>query len=154
LKLPALRERGGDIILLAQDFLEKQAAVAKTRPKSLSVSALGQLLSHSWPGNVRELQNVLLRVMVLSDSDFIEASDLNLPGDRLIGDEQSFRAMKSRAIRRFERELLTTLLRAHGGNISRAAFAAKKNRRAVWELLRKHGMLARHEGRLTATQTT
>src|SRR5439155_10324167 len=52
LKLPALRERGGDIILLTQDFLEKQAALAQTRPKSLSLAALNQLLSHSWSGNV------------------------------------------------------------------------------------------------------
>lgn len=66
LKLPPLRERGSDIILLAQNFLEKQAAVVQTQPKSLSLVAIDNLLSHTWPGNVRELQNVLLRATMTS----------------------------------------------------------------------------------------
>ena len=142
LPLPALRERSGDILLLAHDFLEKQAAIAETRPKNLSLSALNRLLSHSWPGNVRELQNVLTRAMVLSDQDSIEPSDLNLPEEGSAAEDQSFRTMKSRAIQRFEHDFLATVLHSHQGNITRAASAVKKNRRAFWELLRKHGLLA------------
>jgi two-component system response regulator GlrR len=142
LKLPALRERSGDILLLAYDFLEKQAAITGTRPKNLSLVALSRLLSHSWPGNVRELQNVLMRAVVLSDRDSIEASDLDLPEEGFPAEDQSFRAMKSRVVWRFEHDFLATVLRAHQGNITRAAFAVKKNRRAFWELLRKHNLLA------------
>jgi two-component system response regulator GlrR len=142
LALPALRERPGDILLLTRDFLDKQAAIAETRPKNLSLAALNRLLSHSWAGNVRELQNVLIRAIALSDRDSIEASDLDLPDDAPAAEEHSFRAMKSRAIRRFEHDFLATVLRAHQGNITRAAFAVKKNRRAFWELLRKHDLLA------------
>jgi DNA-binding NtrC family response regulator len=142
LTLPALRERRGDILLLTNDFLEKQAAIAEVRSKNLSLAALNRLLSHSWPGNVRELQNVLTRAIVLSDHDSIELSDLDLPEDGPAAEEQSFHAMKSRAVQRFEHDFLATVLRAHDGNITRAAFAAKKNRRAFWELLRKHGLLA------------
>jgi two-component system, NtrC family, response regulator GlrR len=141
LTLPALRERAGDIVLLTYDFLEKQAAITKTRPKILSLAALNRLLSHSWPGNVRELQNVLMRAIVLSDQELIEASDINLPDDGPAEGNQSFRILKSRAVWRFEHELLTASLRAHQGNISRAAFGLKKNRRAFWELLRKHNLL-------------
>src|SRR6266446_1817012 len=141
LKLPALRERSGDMLLLAYDFLEKQAAITETRPKNLSLAALSRLLSHSWPGNVRELQNVLLRAIVLSDRDSIEASDLDLPEEGYPAEDQSFRAMKSRVVWRFEHDFLATVLRAHEGNVSRAASAVKKNRRAFWELLRKHGLL-------------
>ena len=141
LTLPALRERRGDILLLTHDFLEKQAAITGTRSKNLSLAALNRLLSHSWPGNVRELQNVLMRAIVLSDRDSIEPSDLDLP-DSLAAEDQSFRAMKSRAVRRFEHDFLATVLHAHDGNITRAAFAVKKNRRAFWQLLRKHGLLA------------
>jgi DNA-binding NtrC family response regulator len=141
LKLPPLRERSGDILLLAYDFLEKQAAIARTRPKTLSLSALSRLLGHSWPGNVRELQNVLMRAVVLSDSDSIEISDLDLPDEGSPAEEQSFRAMKSRVVWRFEHDFLSTILRAHKGNITRAASAVKKNRRAFWELLRKHNLL-------------
>ena len=142
LALPPLRERAGDIVLLTYDFLEKQAATTKTRPKILSLAALNRLLSHSWPGNVRELQNVLIRAIALSDHEMIETSDLNLPDEGPLGEDQSFQTMKSRVVWRFERDFLISTLRAHKGNITRAAFAVKKNRRAFWELLRKHNLLA------------
>ena len=141
LTLPPLRERRGDILLLTHDFLEKQAAITETRPKNLSLAALNRLLSHSWPGNVRELHNVLTRAIVLSDRDSIEPSDLDLPEDVSSAEEQSFRAMKSRVVQRFEHDFLATVLRAHQGNITRAAIAVKKNRRSFWELLRKHDLL-------------
>ncbi len=141
LMLPALRERRSDIFLLAHHFLEKDAVFSEARPKNLSLAALNRLLSHSWPGNVRELQSVLMRAMVLSDHDSIEPSDLDLPEEGPAAQEQSFRVVKSRAVQQFEHEFLATVLRAHEGNITRAAFAVKKNRRAFWELLRKHGLL-------------
>ncbi len=143
LALPALRERRGDILLLARHFLETQAARRAEPPKKLSLAGLNRLLSHSWPGNVRELENVLTRAIVLSDRDTIELADLELPEEAFAADEQSFRTMKSRAVSRFEHDFLQTVLRAHEGNITRAAFAVKKNRRAFWALLRKHGLLAK-----------
>jgi DNA-binding NtrC family response regulator len=142
LALPPLRERTDDILFLAHDFLEKHAAIRQTRPKNISFAAIIRLLSHSWPGNVRELQNVLTRAIVLSNGDLIELADLGLPKDGFFAEEQSFRAMKTRAIQRFEHDFLATIMYAHGGNITRAASAVKKNRRAFWQLLRKHDMLA------------
>jgi DNA-binding NtrC family response regulator len=147
LSLPPLRERRGDIILLAHHILETQAAHAGAPPKKLSLGALNLLLSHSWPGNVRELENVLTRAIVLSDRDTIEPADLNLPDAGGAETNPSFQATKSNVIRRFEHDFLETILRAHQGNITHAARAVKKNRRAFWQLLRKHGLLssARHE---------
>ena len=142
LALPPLRERRGDIVLLAHHVLERQVAFVHAPPKKLSLGALNRLLGHSWPGNVRELENVLTRAIVLCDRDTIELSDLNLPGDGVAEENQSFQTMKSRAVRRFEHDFLETTLRAHQGNITHAARAVKKNRRAFWELLRKHGLLA------------
>ena len=142
LTLPPLRERAGDIILLIHDFFEKQAAITKTRPKILLLTALNRLLIHSWPGNVRELQNVLTRATVLSDHQVIEASDITLPDEGSVAGDQSFRTMKSRVVWRFEHDFLMAALRAHQGNITHAAVAVKKNRRAFWELLRKHNLLA------------
>jgi two-component system response regulator GlrR len=144
LNLPALREREGDIQLLAEDFLKRQMTASSEQARTITLAALHRLLSYSWPGNVRELHNVLMRATLLSDGHSIEASDLDLGDEVQIDDgDQSFRAAKSRVIQRFEREFLMLLLRAHGGNITRAANAARKNRRAFWELLRKHGLLAR-----------
>ena len=141
LTLPALRERRGDIVLLIRDFLDKQAAITSTPQKNISLAALNRLLCHSWPGNVRELQNVLTRAIVVSDTGSIEHWDLDLPDDSLTAEEQSFQAMKSRVVQRFEHDFLTTVLHAHRGNITRAAIAAKKDRRSFWELLRKHGLV-------------
>jgi two-component system response regulator GlrR len=143
LALPALRERRGDIVLLADHILETHAAGASRPPKKLSLPALNGLLGHSWPGNVRELENVLTRALVLCDRDTIELCDLNLPDDGGIQEGLSFQQTKSRVVQRFEHDFLETVLRAHDGNITRAARAVKKNRRAFWELLRKHGLLAR-----------
>jgi two-component system response regulator GlrR len=142
LVLPPLRERRGDILLLADHILEAQAALAKKAPKKLSLAALNRLLGHSWPGNIRELENILTSAVVLCDEDTIEVSDLNLPEEGRPEEEQSFQKTKARAVRRFEHDFLETALRAHDGNITRAARAVKKNRRAFWELLRKHGLLA------------
>jgi two-component system, NtrC family, response regulator GlrR len=146
LPLPPLRERRGDIVLLADHILTSQAALMNTTPKKLSLNALNRLVGHSWPGNVRELENVLIRAIVLCDRDTLEVSDLNLPGDEEAEENQSFRTMKSHAVRRFEHDFLETTLRAHQGNITHAARAVKKNRRAFWELLRKHGLLAQARG--------
>jgi two-component system, NtrC family, response regulator GlrR len=142
LTLPALRERRADILLLTHEFLHKQAAITATRPKNISLATLNRLLCHSWPGNVRELQNVLTRAIVLSDKDSVEPWDLGLPEDVPSAEEQSFQTMKSRVVLRFEHDFLATVLLAYEGNITRAAFAVKKNRRAFWQLLRKHGLLA------------
>jgi transcriptional regulator with PAS, ATPase and Fis domain len=142
LALPPLRERRGDIVLLADHILETQAAGTKNPPKKLALGALNRLLGHSWPGNVRELENELTRAVVLCDGDTIELSDLSLPDDGAAAEPQSFQTTKWRVIHRFEHDFLETALRAHHGNITQAARAVKKNRRAFWELLRKHGLLA------------
>ncbi|MEY2497310.1 MAG: two-component system, NtrC family, response regulator GlrR [Verrucomicrobiota bacterium] len=141
LTLPALRERRGDILLLAHHILDMQAALAEGPPKKLSLGALNRLLGHSWPGNVRELENILIRAIVLCDRDTIELRDLHLPDDGVAEENQSFQTTKSRVMLRFEHDFLQTTLRANHGNITRAARAVKKNRRAFWELLRKHGLL-------------
>lgn len=147
LALPPLRDRPGDVLLLTRDFLEKQAAITNTRPKNISLAALNRLLIHPWPGNVRELQNVLLRAIVLSEHYEIELSDLNLPQHGNAAEDQSFQTMKSRVVWQFEHDFLTSVLHEHRGNITRAAIAAKKNRRAFWQLLRKHDLLPRVERR-------
>jgi DNA-binding NtrC family response regulator len=141
LRLPPLRERRGDILLLADHILQGQAVTAAAAPKKLSLEALNGLFAHSWPGNVRELENVLIRAIVLCNGDTIQFRDLSLPDHGDAGEKDSFQKTKARVVRRFEHDFLATVLRAHQGNITRAARAVRKNRRAFWELLRKHNLL-------------
>src|SRR4029434_2703446 len=139
LTLPALRERHGDVLLLARHFLEKHALLSGQPVKTLSAAAEQRLNAWHWPGNVRELENVLTRAHFLSERMVLQPEDLQLP-EEPDAKEGSFGAMKARVVRRFEREYLEDLLGAHHGNITHAAKAARKNRRAFFELMRKHGL--------------
>jgi DNA-binding NtrC family response regulator len=134
LRLPPLRERAEDIQLLARHFLAKYAAEFDKPALSFSSAALELLLHHKWPGNVRELEHVIERTVALSEGEVIEDYDLNLPRGEILAQPTSLREAKAL----FERAYIEELLVAHNGNISKAARAAQKNRRAFWELIRKH----------------
>lgn len=74
--LPPLRERGNDVVLLANTFLKRFIEGNKMKPLNFSKDAIRELLSHSWPGNIRELKSVVERAALICDSEQIEASDL------------------------------------------------------------------------------
>lgn len=137
LRMPALRQRQGDIVLLARHFVTKYSARFRLPLRQFSHGALQKLLLYLWPGNIRELENVVEAAVALSDGPLIRANDLALPGEPS-QNPGSFREAKARIITEFEREYVLRLLSACGGNISEAARAAGKNRRAFWELIRKH----------------
>jgi len=138
--LPPLRKSQSDLPLLAHHLLQKQALLLGCPVKPLGAGALDSMAAYQWPGNVRELENVLTRALVFSEGAEIQAEDLSLPAPlEKLGDE-SFRTGKARVIRAFERDYLQKMLNRHEGNITHAAQAAAKNRRAFWELLRKHGL--------------
>jgi two-component system, NtrC family, response regulator GlrR len=148
LRLPPLRQRADDIPLLARSFLSKFAGKFSAPARDLSPAALTRLASHEWRGNVRELENVMERAVVLSEGALIRPEDLRIQPMAQGLPEAGFRELKARAIVEFERNYLRQLLLAHGGNITHAARAARKDRRAFWGLLRKHQLA----GRLAASQ--
>src|SRR5882724_1055043 len=78
LRLPSLRERGPDILLLANHFLARAASDYGVSARTLSQDACARLLSYSWPGNVRELGNLMERVALLSETPQVTAAMLNL----------------------------------------------------------------------------
>jgi DNA-binding NtrC family response regulator len=78
LKIPALRERPGDILPLARYFLDRYAEANKLGDKRLSAAAEGQLMRYGWRGNVRELQNIMHRAVLLSAGTLIDTADLEL----------------------------------------------------------------------------
>lgn len=137
LRLPGLRQRSDDVIMLARHFAEKYAARFHQPGREFSRRALQKLLLYQWPGNIRELENVVEAAVALCDGPIIRAGDLPLPQEQS-PDQLSFREAKAQTVNEFERQYLVRLLRACGGNVSEAARAAGKNRRAFWELVRKH----------------
>src|SRR5215467_8836822 len=151
--LPPLRDRKEDILLLACHFLKVYAKEFGKGACTMGHSAKAKLMGYTWPGNVRELQGVLQRAVAMASGERIEAQDLDLPesgGSELAGptmtllsrglasDNCSFQAMKTKVVEEFERAYLSELLSTHHGNISKAARAAKKERRAFQRLLQKH----------------
>jgi DNA-binding NtrC family response regulator len=144
LPLPALRERRQDIWHLATHFIARFAAEYGTPRAQLGDAAMRSLLAHDWPGNVRELEHLLERVCLLHAGGQIEAHELGLHGQNSAEDDGllSFREAKLRTIQRFERDYLEQLLARHQGNVTRAAAAVQKNRRALLELLHRHGIQA------------
>ncbi len=140
--LPPLRERREDIAPLARHFLRRFAGHLERRVDDFTPEAMEALSEHGWPGNVRELENVVQRAVVLCESGSrirLEDTLLANAGD---DGKLSFQEAKARVVARFERRYLEKMLAAHSGNISHAARAAKKNRRAFWELMRKHDIQA------------
>lgn len=138
LVLPPLRERSGDIILLAKHFLEKYASEFAKPVLDLSPEVLRMLGAYSWPGNVRELEHAIERAVALSDHVILNVEDVPFSSVPPQTHHESFQIAKERVIAQFEKDYLTEILLAHQGNITKAAQAAGKNRRAFWQLLRKH----------------
>ena len=140
LSLPPLRERRMDIPTLAQHFVAKFTAEVDDRVVRISPAALQKLTFYDWPGNVRELEHVIERAVMFCETSSLEAADIVLPGTPALQQEVSFQEAKARVVEQFEKEYIQNLLLSHQGNISKAAQAANKNRRAFWELIRKHQM--------------
>jgi len=151
--LPPLRERPEDLPALAQRFLEQVAARHGHAPKLLDEGALAHLSRQPWPGNVRELRNVLERAAVLAPGEVVRAEDLALPGaagparaapGEPAGFDPSsprpFAEAKREAVERFERAYLGQALRAHGGNVSRAAAALGMARQSLQQKIRELGL--------------
>ncbi|HXD33061.1 MAG TPA: sigma-54 dependent transcriptional regulator [Pyrinomonadaceae bacterium] len=138
LTLPALRQRGEDIPLLANHFLIKYSHEFKNRVTGFSPDAIRKLINYEWPGNVRELEHVIMRAVVLSAQPTICAANISISGIETSPVLESFQEAKNRMVEQFERTYIKGLLLSSQGNISRAAQAAQKNRRAFWELIRKH----------------
>jgi DNA-binding NtrC family response regulator len=138
LLLPPLRERQDDIPLLAEHFLLKYSTRFNKGITGYSADAMQMLIGYSWPGNVRELEHVIERAVVITEQRTVAASSIFLPGAGSSKPSESFRDKKARIIAEFERSYIETLLRIAKGNITRAAEAARKDRRALRLLIRKH----------------
>lgn len=141
LSLPPLRERSGDIEVLTRHFLATLCS-GKTQSKSLSPSALRVLERYHWPGNVRELFSVIQRALVLCDGPQILSYHIKLHTNNpaSVRITEDFRTARSRALESFEQTYIESLLVIHHGNVTRAAKAAGKERRAFGRLVKKYGI--------------
>lgn len=114
LHLPPLRERDGDIPLLAHFFLDKFAAKSKKQIKGFSPQAMESLSRHHWPGNVRELENTIERAVLLARDAIIEPENLQLP-------DSEVRLPEKMSLKDFEKQVVQNALTENEHNISKTA---------------------------------
>jgi DNA-binding NtrC family response regulator len=140
--VPALRQRGEDVIGLAEHFVDFYATRQGADRPRLSPAALRKLASYSWPGNVRELAGVIQRAVLLNTSGILHAADIELPEGRSkdLLRRESLGQAKSFVVGEFERRYVADLLAEHQGNITQAAKAAGKDRRTLQRLVRKYAL--------------
>jgi DNA-binding NtrC family response regulator len=145
--LPALRERRGDIALLARYFAAEICGRDGLGRKTLTPAALRKLEGWNWPGNVRELHNVVHRAALSAPGAEILPRHVTLGDEHPLPDSEelgrsaeSFRAGKRRAIETFEKTYVGDLLQTFRGNMTRAAREAGKDRRAFGRLAKKYGL--------------
>jgi DNA-binding NtrC family response regulator len=130
-----LRERHGDLALLANHFAHFYSQETGRRPRNFSQDALVAMGKHDWPGNVRELENRVRRGLVLAEGRQIEAFDLGLLGEEEITSSMgTLDEYKSRA----ERQALCDVLTRHSDNLSVAAKVLGISRPTFYRLLHKH----------------
>src|SRR5579883_2164085 len=149
--LPPLRERKGDITLLAHFFLKKFTQKANNRIVGFEPEVLVALEAYGWPGNVRELQNVIERACALADDERIALADLpehlrapvpvndvTVPSD--LGARMTLKEAKERWINQLESAYVAEVLKREGGNVSQAARKAGIDRKTLHRLLHKHNL--------------
>ena len=134
LRIPPLRERGEDILLLAEHFLTKYNRKYHKEIKGLTREAKNKLLKYSWPGNVRELQHILERAVILSDNSLLRPNDFLFPIPTGGNDEEETQELN---LEKLERKAIEQALRTSGGNMSRAAELLGITRFALYRKMEK-----------------
>lgn len=153
LTIPPLRERGNDVLLLAEHFLEKYTREFAKPGLELSAEARERLLHYRWPGNVRELQNTLERAVILADGLTIDANSLQLLASKPNTDglpegmlpqqfkwEGSLEEVTSRAVNHIEHVMLENTLRECKWNKTRAAEKLGVSPKTLLAKLRNAGL--------------
>jgi len=134
IELLSLRERIEDVLPLAAHLLRQAADEAGVKPVGFTSDARDALIAEPWPGNVRELGERIRQAVLLAGDGAISAEALLLAGDP--DEVPSFKEAK----RAFETRYVVGLLRRCGGNISRAARLAKKDRKDFYDVIRRTGV--------------
>ncbi|MCI0666936.1 MAG: PEP-CTERM-box response regulator transcription factor [Methylococcaceae bacterium] len=132
--IPAVRERSGDIQVLAKAFLARYVEQMKSKLTGFSETAIAAMECYSWPGNVRELESRVKRAVIMSNGPLIDAEDLMLPGGKPSEKITSLREIRDSA----ERQAICQALSECNGNVSKAAELLEITRPTLYSLLTKY----------------
>jgi two-component system NtrC family response regulator len=138
IRIPPLRERGGDSVLLARAFLERFAQQFKRPLKGFTPQAVEAIEAYDWPGNVRELENRVKRAVIMADGNQVSREDLELPdpAGRAEPEPLNLREVREKA----ESQAITRSLARTEGNVSRAAELLGVTRPTLYNLMKKYAI--------------
>ncbi len=132
IELPPLRDRGRDIIMLAEFFLKKYAGKYGKSDIKINQQAGERLINYHWPGNVRELQHTIEKAVILCDSDIITPEDLYLKQMNHFSDNQPFLTLQE-----MEERMIQEALEKNGGNFTAAAEQLGITRQTLYNRVKK-----------------
>jgi DNA-binding NtrC family response regulator len=132
IELPSLKDRGRDIIMLAEFFLKKYAGKYGKSEIKMNQQANERLLGYPWPGNIRELQHTIEKAVILCDSNIIKADDLYLKQMNYLSDNQSFLTLQE-----MEARMIQDALGKNGGNYTAAAEQLGITRQTLYNRIKK-----------------
>lgn len=135
--LPPLRDRGDDIVLLANHFLKIYSKKYKKGLRGINSAAVKKIMHYGWPGNVRELEHAIERAVIMTESAFLEPDDFILSPPRKRTDEMDFETTNLDEI---EKIVIERVLRQNKGNITQAAQELGLTRTSLYRRMEKHGL--------------
>ena len=136
--LPALRERKGDVVLLANYYIDRFNREFRKHVRGLSAAATSVIEQYQWPGNVRELRNAIERAMLLADKEWLEPRDFTLT--RTVNPTEFRLPTEGVNLEEVERQLVVQALERAGGNQTHAAQLLGINRDQVRYRVEKFGL--------------
>ena len=136
IRIPPLRERGSDMMLLANYFLNRFNQEYSRNIRSFSDGAAAAIMAHEWPGNVRELENRMKRAVVMAERRLIEAEDMELAAGSGVLPDLDLRAARLRA----EREVIQLALARSNSTLALAARLLGISRPTLYGLMQAHGL--------------
>jgi DNA-binding NtrC family response regulator len=142
INVPPLREHRGDIALLANYFLKKVSTQLGKEIKGLSTRVLGAFMRHDWPGNVRELENVVTRMVILTETDEIDVDVL--PPELAVDRETGARAIdyiSPHSLEEIEAYFIAKTLRETKGNRSLAAEILGIDKSTLWRKIKRYHLV-------------
>ena len=134
IKIPALKERSGDAVLLARHFVQKFCAKEGRATLHLSQEALAAIDAYAWPGNIREMENCVMRAVIMADGAQITAEDLGLDTSDREVESLNLRQVRDEA----ERKAVVKAIARMDGNILKAAELLGISRPTLYDLMSRH----------------
>jgi DNA-binding NtrC family response regulator len=142
IRVPPLRERVGDVALLAHHFVGLASRRFGKLEKPIGAATLEWFDRYAWPGNVRELEHLIYREFLMLDGPAIEIAAPAVLASRPFSPDLTYRQAKAAAIEAFERQYLTTLMARADGRVSVAARMVRTERRHLGRLLKRYQIAA------------